>query len=83
LPAFEGLILPYPCCSSLSRHAAVSTQPDQQHKYATEPEKSAKIAMAAHRDNTPLREAALKLGHVTGEQFDHWVRAGEMTGPKP
>ncbi len=46
-------------------------------------EKSAKIAMAAYRDNTTLREAALKLGHVTGEQFDQWVRAEEMTGPKP
>ena len=45
-------------------------------------EKSAKIAMTAYRDNTTLREAALKLGHVTGEQFDQWVRAEEMTGPK-
>lgn len=45
-------------------------------------EKSAKIAMTAYRDNTTLREAALKLGHVTGEQFDQWVRAEDMTGPK-
>jgi hypothetical protein len=37
LPAFEILILPYPCCSSLSRHATVCTQPDYQHKDATEP----------------------------------------------
>jgi fumarate hydratase class II len=43
-------------------------------------EKSAKIAMTAYRDNTTLREAALKLGHVTGEQFDQWVRAEDMTG---
>ena len=46
-------------------------------------EKSAKIAMTAHRENTTLREAALKLGHVTGEQFDQWVRPEEMTGAKP
>ena len=45
-------------------------------------EKAAKIAMAAYRDGTTLREAALKLGHVTGEQFDQWVRAEEMTGPR-
>ncbi|MCI0757146.1 class II fumarate hydratase [Teichococcus vastitatis] len=43
-------------------------------------EKSAKIAMTAYRDKTTLREAALKLGHVTGEEFDRWVRAEEMTG---
>ncbi len=46
-------------------------------------EKSAKIAMTAYRENTTLREAALKLGHVTGEQFDQWVHAEDMTGPKP
>ncbi|WP_456316873.1 class II fumarate hydratase [Teichococcus globiformis] len=46
-------------------------------------EKSAKIAMTAYREKTTLREAAVKLGHVTGEQFDQWVRAEEMTGPKP
>lgn len=45
-------------------------------------EKAAKIAMTAYRENTTLREAALKLGHVTGEQFDQWVRPEEMTGPK-
>ena len=46
-------------------------------------EKSAKIAMTAYRENTTLREAALKLGHVTGEQFDSWVRAKDMTGVQP
>ena len=45
-------------------------------------EKSAKIAMAAHREGTSLRDAALKLGHVTGEQFDAWVVPAEMTGPR-
>ena len=46
-------------------------------------EKAAKIAMTAYRENTTLRAAALKLGHVTDEQFDQWVRAEDMTGPKP
>jgi len=42
-------------------------------------EKSAKIAMTAHREQTTLREAALKLGFVTAEQFDQWLRPEEMT----
>jgi fumarate hydratase class II len=44
-------------------------------------EKSAKIAMKAHRDNSSLREAALTLGFVTGEQFDTWVRPADMLAP--
>jgi fumarate hydratase class II len=43
-------------------------------------EKSAQIALKAHREGTSLREAALALGFVTGEQFDAWVRAEDMTG---
>lgn len=44
-------------------------------------DKSAKIALSAHREGTSLREAALKLGFVTGEEFDAWVKPEEMTGP--
>ena len=44
-------------------------------------EKSAKIAMAAHKDGTTLREAALRLGFLTAEQFDKWVRPEDMTHP--
>jgi len=44
-------------------------------------EKAAQIAQAAHREGTSLREAALKLGHVTAEQFAEWVRPEDMTGP--
>ncbi|HTS76695.1 MAG TPA: class II fumarate hydratase [Bryobacteraceae bacterium] len=44
-------------------------------------EKSAQIALKAHRENLSLREAALKLGYVTAEQFDQWVRPEEMTHP--
>ena len=44
-------------------------------------EKSAQIALKAHREETSLREAALSLGHVSAEEFDAWVRPEEMTGP--
>jgi fumarate hydratase class II len=44
-------------------------------------EKSAKIAMKAHRDNSSLREAALALGFVTGDQFDAWVVPADMLAP--
>jgi fumarate hydratase class II len=44
-------------------------------------EKAAKISLAAYREGTTLREAALKLGWVTAEQFDQWVKPEEMTHP--
>jgi fumarate hydratase class II len=43
-------------------------------------DRAAAIAKLAHRDGTTLREAALALGHVTGEQFDRWVRPSDMIG---
>ncbi len=42
-------------------------------------EKSAKIAMAAHRDGLSLRDAAIRSGFVTPEQFDEWVDPAKMT----
>jgi len=44
-------------------------------------EKAAQIALTAHRDELSLREAALKLGFVTAEQYDRWVNANDMTHP--
>jgi len=44
-------------------------------------DKSAKIALNAHRKGLSLRDSALELGHVTGEEFDNWVKPEEMTGP--
>jgi fumarate hydratase class II len=44
-------------------------------------EKAAQIALTAHRDELSLREAALKLGFVTAEQYDRWVNAKDMTHP--
>src|SRR5205814_4867164 len=45
-------------------------------------DKAAKIAKTAHKEGTTLKEAALKLGFVTAEQFDQWVKPEDMTGPK-
>jgi fumarate hydratase class II len=42
-------------------------------------EKSAEIALKAHRESTSLREAALQLGHVSESEFDEWVRPETMT----
>jgi fumarate hydratase, class II len=44
-------------------------------------ENAAKIALSAHRDGTSLREAALKLGLVSAEDFDRWVDPKAMTRP--
>ncbi len=43
-------------------------------------EKAAKIAKTAHKENKTLREVAIELGLVTGEQFDQWVRPEKMVG---
>jgi fumarate hydratase, class II len=45
-------------------------------------EKSAEIALTAHREGLSLRDAALKLGHVSAEDFDKWVRPEDMVGPR-
>jgi fumarate hydratase, class II len=45
-------------------------------------EHAAKIALAAHRDRSTLREAALKLGLVSAEDFDRWVDPAAMTRPQ-
>jgi fumarate hydratase class II len=44
-------------------------------------ENAAKIALAAHRDHSTLREAALKLGLVSAADFDRWVDPAAMTRP--
>lgn len=41
---------------------------------------SSKIAKKAFEENITLREAAMKLYLVTGEQFDLWVDPRKMTG---
>ncbi len=83
-------------CRSFDEHCARGIEPDRDRirehledslmtVTALNPhigyEKSAKIALAAHREHSSLREAALKLGFLSAEEFDHWVRPAEMTKP--
>ncbi len=44
-------------------------------------DKAAEIAKTAHKDGSTLREAAVKLGHLTGEDFDRLVDPTQMVGP--
>ena len=44
-------------------------------------DKAAQIAKKAHAEGLTLREAAVASGHLTGEQFDAWVRPERMIGP--
>jgi fumarate hydratase class II len=44
-------------------------------------DKAAEIAKTAHKENATLRETAIKLGYLTGEEFDATVRPEEMTRP--
>jgi fumarate hydratase class II len=46
-------------------------------------EKAAAIAKKAHKEGTTLKQAALKLGHLTEKQFDAWVRPEQMVGHAP
>ncbi len=45
-------------------------------------ENAAKIAKTAHADGSTLKEAALKLGLLTEEEFDKYVKPEEMIAPK-
>ncbi len=42
--------------------------------------KAAEIANTAHKNGTTLKEEAVRLGYVTEEQYDEWVRPEDMTG---
>ncbi len=42
---------------------------------------AAKVAKAAHANGTTLREEALRLGFISGADFDRLVRPGKMTRP--
>jgi fumarate hydratase class II len=44
-------------------------------------DKAAKIAHTAHVDHSSLKAAALKLGYLTAEEFDEWVKPEKMTRP--
>ncbi|MDQ2720852.1 MAG: class II fumarate hydratase [Bacteroidota bacterium] len=42
--------------------------------------KAAEIAQKAHKENTTLKEMAVKLNYVTPEEFDKWVIPKDMVG---
>jgi fumarate hydratase, class II len=44
-------------------------------------DKAAKIAHTAHVEHTSLKEAALKLGYLSAEDFDTLMKPDEMTHP--
>ena len=84
------------CCRSFREHCAagIEVNRSQIDRYvknslmlvtALSPlvgyDKSAKIAHTAHVDHSSLRTAAIKLGFLTGAEFDHWVKPEEMTSP--
>ena len=83
-------------CNNFQQHCVAGLEPDGQ-RMADNLERSlmlvtaltshigydqaARIAKLAYSQNLSLREAALKLGAVTAQEFDHWVRAEAMLGP--
>jgi fumarate hydratase class II len=44
-------------------------------------DKAAQVAKAAHANGTTLREEAVRLGYVSGPDFDRLVRPAQMTRP--
>jgi fumarate hydratase, class II len=42
--------------------------------------KAAEIAQKAHKEGTTLKEMAVKLGYVTPQEFDAWVKPEGMVG---
>ena len=82
-------------CASFDEHCARGLEPDRAEiarklhgslmlVTALAPhlgyDNAAKIAKRAHADGTTLREAALALGVITGEEFDRLVRPEDMVG---
>ncbi|HYX69639.1 MAG TPA: hypothetical protein VE825_10940 [Terriglobales bacterium] len=43
-------------------------------------DKAAKVAKKAHAEGKTLREAAVELGFLSGEEFDRIVRPEKMIG---
>ena len=44
-------------------------------------DKAAKVAKNAHKKGISLRESAIELGVLSGEEFDKYVKPEEMTHP--
>ncbi|XP_070578359.1 fumarate hydratase, mitochondrial-like [Ptychodera flava] len=84
-------------CASFTQNCVVGIQPNdvQISRYLKESlmlvtslnpyigyDKAAAIAKRAHAEGTTLKEAAVKLGYLTDEQFDDWVKPIKMIGPR-
>ncbi|MBI2894919.1 MAG: class II fumarate hydratase [Deltaproteobacteria bacterium] len=84
-------------CDCFDTHCAVGIQPNRpriEHNLRSSLmlvtalnrhigyDNAAKIAKRAHQTGKTLREAAIELGLVTGEDFDRWVRPEDMVGPR-
>jgi fumarate hydratase class II len=92
----ESIELLADACRSFDRHCAQGLEPNlaviRRHVEeslmlvtALNPhigyEKSAAIALAAHREGASLRDSAVQSGHLTAEEFDQWVRPEKMARP--
>ncbi|MCM2257626.1 MAG: class II fumarate hydratase [Vicinamibacteria bacterium] len=82
-------------CDSFREHCAAGIEPDRARialhlqnslmlVTALAPhigyDPAARIAKTAHEQGATLRETAIRLGLVTEEQFDQWVRPEDMVG---
>ncbi|WP_114777691.1 class II fumarate hydratase [Botryobacter ruber] len=82
-------------CDSFDKHCAVGIEPNHpviknnlenslMLVTALNPhigyDNAAKIAKKAHKEGTTLRQAAIELGLLTSEQYDEWVKPGDMIG---
>ncbi len=82
-------------CISFADHCVVGIEPNREqiehyvrntlmHVTALNPhigyDNAAKVAKKAHTERKTLREAAVELGLLTGEEFDRYVRIEEMVG---
>ena len=80
-------------CVSFDEHCAVGLEANHQRiKYNLDNslmlvtalntkigyDKAAEIAKKAHKEGSTLKQAALDLGYVSAEDFDHWVRPEDM-----
>ena len=83
-------------CESFNDHCAVGIEPNREtideklHRSlmlvtALNPkigyDNAAKVAKFAYQNNKTLREAAIELGLLTGEEFDAAIRPEDMVGP--
>ena len=92
----ESIDLISDACRAFNDHCAVGIEPNrkmiEEHLdnslmlvTALNPhigyETAAEIALTAHREDLSLKEAAVKLGYVSAEDFDRWVKPEDMTRP--